>query len=92
MLLPIFTAGIHRHRRCVGPSCSAPTRFSLLDIHRHGGAGHRDLTTVAVTLRRRAIAERQKFAESQRGPSWRRQIEYLPLREQEARLQTEARS
>ena len=48
-------------------------------------------TTAAVTLRRRAIAERQKFAESQRVKLEAQIAEYLPLREQEARLQTEAR-
>ena len=48
-------------------------------------------TASAVTLRRRAITERQKFAEAQRVKLEAQIAEYLPLREQEARLQAEAR-
>lgn len=48
-------------------------------------------TAFAVKFRRQAIVERQKFAEKQRAALELQMAEYLPLRTQEARLQTEAR-
>lgn len=48
-------------------------------------------TAFAVKFRRQAIVERQKFAEKQRAALESQMAEYLPLRAQEARLQTEAR-
>ena len=48
-------------------------------------------TAFAVKFRRQAIVERQRFAERQRAALEAQIAEYLPLRAQEARLQTEAR-
>ena len=79
VLLPIFTAGIIV---IAGVLAFLFTAMAALGIV---------TTTAAVTLRRRAIAERQKFAEAQRAKLEAQIAEYLPLREQEARLQAEAR-
>ena len=89
VLLPIFTAGIIVIAGVLAFLFRAdPLPFWIFTAMAVLGIV---TTTAAVTLRRRAIAERQKFAESQRVKLEAQIAEYLPLREQEARLQTEAR-
>ena len=89
VLLPIFTAGIIVIAGVLAFLFRAdPLPFWIFTAMAALGIV---TTTAAVTLRRRAIAERQKFAESQRVKLEAQIAEYLPLREQEARLQTEAR-
>ena len=89
VLLPIFTAGIIVIAGMLAFLFRAdPLPFWIFTAMAALGIV---TTTAAVTLRRRAIAERQKFAESQRAKLEAQIAEYLPLREQEARLQTEAR-
>ncbi len=89
VLLPIFTAGIIVISGVLAFLFRAdPLPFWIFTAMAALGIV---TTTAAVTLRRRAIAERQKFAESQRVKLEAQIAEYLPLREQEARLQAEAR-
>ena len=89
VLLPIFTAGIIVIAGVLAFLFRAdPLPFWIFTAMAVLGIV---TTAAAVTLRRRAIAERQKFAESQRVKLEAQIAEYLPLREQEARLQTEAR-
>ena len=89
VLLPIFTAGIIVIAGVLAFLFRAdPLPFWIFTAMAALGIV---TTTAAVTLRRRAIAERQKFAESQRARLEAQIAEYLPLREQEARLQAEAR-
>lgn len=89
VLLPIFTAGIIVIAGVLAFLFRAdPLPFWIFTAMAVLGIV---TTTAAVTLRRRAIAERQKFAEAQRTKLEAQIAEYLPLREQEARLQTEAR-
>ena len=89
VLLPIFTAGIIVIAGVLAFLFRAdPLPFWIFTAMAALGIV---TTAAAVTLRRRAIAERQKFAESQRAKLEAQIAEYLPLREQEARLQTEAR-
>ncbi len=89
VLLPIFTAGIIVIAGVLAFLFRAdPLPFWIFTAMAVLGVV---TTTAAVTLRRRAIAERQKFAESQRARLEAQIAEYLPLREQEVRLQTEAR-
>ena len=89
VLLPIFTAGIIVIAGVLAFLFRAdPLPFWIFTSMAALGIV---TTTAAVTLRRRAIAERQKFAESQRVKLEAQIAEYLPLREQEARLQAEAR-
>ena len=89
VLLPIFTAGIIVIAGVLAFLFRAdPLPFWIFTAMAALGIV---TTTAAVTLRRRAIAERQKFAESQRIKLEAQIAEYLPLREQEARLQAEAR-
>ena len=89
VLLPIFTAGIIVIAGVLAFLFRAdPLPFWIFTAMAALGIV---TTASAVTLRRRAIAERQKFAESQRVKLEAQIAEYLPLREQEARLQTEAR-
>ena len=89
VLLPIFTAGIIVSSGVLAFLFRAdPLPFWIFTAMAALGIV---TTTAAVTLRRRAIAERQKFAESQRVKLEAQIAEYLPLREQEARLQAEAR-
>ena len=89
VLLPIFTAGIIVIAGVLAFLLRAdPLPFWIFTAMAALGIV---TTTAAVTLRRRAIAERQKFAESQRVKLEAQIAEYLPLREQEARLQAEAR-
>ena len=89
VLLPIFTAGIIVIAGMLAFLFRAdPLPFWIFTAMAALGIV---TTTAAVTLRRRAIAERQKFAESQRAKLEAQIAEYLPLREQEARLQAEAR-
>ena len=89
VLLPIFTAGIIVIAGVLAFLFRAdPLPFWIFTAMAALGIV---TTTAAVTLRRRAIAERQKFAESQRAKLEAQIAEYLPLREQEARLQAEAR-
>ena len=89
VLLPIFTAGIIVIAGVLAFLFRAdPLPFWIFTAMAALGIV---TTTAAVTLRRRAIAERQKFAESQRVKLEAQIAEYLPLREQEARLQAEAR-
>lgn len=89
VLLPIFTAGIIVIAGVLAFLFRAdPLPFWIFTAMAVLGIV---TTTAAVTLRRRAIAERQKFAESQRAKLEAQIAEYLPLREQEARLQAEAR-
>lgn len=89
VLLPIFTAGIIVIAGMLAFLFRAdPLPFWIFTAMAVLGIV---TTTAAVTLRRRAIAERQKFAESQRAKLEAQIAEYLPLREQEARLQAEAR-
>lgn len=89
VLLPIFTAGIIVISGVLAFLFRAdPLPFWIFTAMAALGIV---TTTAAVTLRRRAIAERQKFAESQRAKLEAQIAEYLPLREQEARLQAEAR-
>ena len=89
VLLPIFTAGII----VIAGVLAFLFRADLLPFWIFTAMAALGIvtTTAAVTLRRRAIAERQKFAESQRAKLEAQIAEYLPLREQEARLQAEAR-
>ena len=89
VLLPIFTAGIIVIAGVLAFLFRAdPLPFWIFTAMAALGIV---TTASAVTLRRRAIAERQKFAESQRAKLEAQIAEYLPLREQEARLQAEAR-
>lgn len=89
VLLPIFTAGIIVIAGVLAFLFRAdPLPFWIFTAMAALGIV---TTTAAVTLRRRAITERQKFAESQRAKLEAQIAEYLPLREQEARLQAEAR-
>ena len=89
VLLPIFTAGIIAIAGVLAFLFRAdPLPFWIFTAMAVLGIV---TTASAVTLRRRAIAERQKFAESQRAKLEAQIAEYLPLREQEARLQAEAR-
>ena len=89
VLLPIFTAGIIVIAGVLAFLFRAdPLPFWIFTAMAVLGIV---TTTAAITLRRRAIAERQKFAESQRVKLEAQIAEYLPLREQEARLQAEAR-
>lgn len=89
VLLPIFTAGIIVIAGVLAFLFRAdPLPFWIFTAMAVLGIV---TTTAAVTLRRRAIAERQKFAESQQAKLEAQIAEYLPLREQEARLQAEAR-
>ena len=89
VLLPIFTAGIIVIAGVLAFLFRAdPLPFWIFTAMAVLGIV---TTTAAVTLRRRAIAEQQKFAESQRVKLEAQIAEYLPLREQEARLQAEAR-
>lgn len=89
VLLPIFTAGIIVIAGVLAFLFRAdPLPFWIFTAMAALGIV---TTAAAVTLRRRAIAERQKFAESQRAKLEAQIAEYLPLREQEARLQAEAR-
>ena len=89
VLLPIFTAGIIVIAGMLAFLFRAdPLPFWIFTAMAVLGIV---TTAAAVTLRRRAIAERQKFAESQRVKLEAQIAEYLPLREQEARLQAEAR-
>ena len=89
VLLPIFTAGIIVIAGVLAFLFRAdPLPFWIFTAMAALGIV---TTAAAVTLRRRAIAERQKFAESQRVKLEAQIAEYLPLREQEARLQAEAR-
>ena len=89
VLLPIFTAGIIVIAGVLAFLFrAAPLPFWIFTAMAALGIV---TTTAAVTLRRRAITERQKFAESQRVKLEAQIAEYLPLREQEARLQAEAR-
>lgn len=89
VLLPIFTAGIIVIAGVLAFLFRAdPLPFWIFTAMAALGIV---TTASAVTLRRRAIAERQKFAESQRVKLEAQIAEYLPLREQEARLQAEAR-
>ena len=89
VLLPIFTAGIIVIAGVLAFLFRAdPLPFWIFTAMAVLGIV---TTTAAVTLRRRAIAERQKFAEAQRTKLEAQIAEYLPLREQEARLQAEAR-
>ena len=89
VLLPIFTAGIIVIAGVLAFLFRAdPLPFWIFTAMAALGIV---TTTAAVTLRRRAITERQKFAESQRVKLEAQIAEYLPLREQEARLQAEAR-
>ena len=89
MLLPIFTAGIIVIAGVLAFLFRAdPLPFWIFTAMAALGVV---TTAAAVTLRRRAIAERQKFAENQRAKLEAQIAEYLPLREQEARLQAEAR-
>ena len=89
VLLPIFTAGIIVIAGVLAFLFRAdPLPFWIFTAMAVLGIV---TTTAAVTLRRRAITERQKFAESQRVKLEAQIAEYLPLREQEARLQAEAR-
>ena len=89
VLLPIFTAGIIVIAGVLAFLFRAdPLPFWIFTAMAALGIV---TTTAAVTLRRRAIAERQKFAEAQRAKLEAQIAEYLPLREQEARLQAEAR-
>ena len=89
VLLPIFTAGIIVIAGVLAFLFRAdPLPFWIFTAMAALGVV---TTTAAVTLRRRAIAERQKFAENQRAKLEAQIAEYLPLREQEARLQAEAR-
>ena len=89
VLLPIFTAGIIVIASVLAFLFRAdPLPFWIFTAMAALGIV---TTASAVTLRRRAIAERQKFAESQRVKLEAQIAEYLPLREQEARLQAEAR-
>ena len=89
VLLPIFTAGIIVIAGVLAFLFRAdPLPFWIFTAMAALGIV---TTASAVTLRRRAIAERQKFAESQRVKLEAQIAEYLPLRGQEARLQAEAR-
>lgn len=89
VLLPIFTAGIIVIAGVLAFLFRAdPLPFWIFTAMAALGIV---TTASAVTLRRRAIAERQKFAEAQRAKLEAQIAEYLPLREQEARLQAEAR-
>ena len=89
VLLPIFTAGIIVIAGVLAFLFRAdPLPFWIFTAMAVLGIV---TTAAAVTLRRRAIAERQKFAESQRAKLEAQIAEYLPLREQEAHLQAEAR-
>lgn len=89
VLLPIFTAGIIVIAGVLAFLFRAdPLPFWIFTAMAALGIV---TTTAAVTLRRRAIAERQKSAEAQRSKLEAQIAEYLPLREQEARLQAEAR-
>ncbi len=89
VFLPIFTAGIIVIAGVLAFLFRAdPLPFWIFTAMAALGVV---TTAAAVTLRRRAIAERQKFAESQRAKLEAQIAEYLPLREQEARLQAEAR-
>ena len=89
VLLPIFTAGIIVIAGVLAFLFRAdPLPFWIFTAMAALGIV---TTTAAVTLRRRAIAERQKFAEAQRAKLEAQIAEYLPLREQQARLQAEAR-
>ena len=89
VLLPIFTAGIIVIAGVLAFLFRAdPLPFWIFTAMAALGIV---TTTAAVTLRRRAITERQKFAEAQRIKLEAQIAEYLPLREQEARLQAEAR-
>ena len=89
VLLPIFTAGIIVIAGVLAFLFRAdPLPFWIFTAMAVLGIV---TTTAAVTLRRRAIAERQKFAESQRAKLEAQIAEYLPLREQEDLLQAEAR-
>ena len=89
VLLPIFTAGIIVIAGVLAFLFRAdPLPFWIFTAMAALGVV---TTAAAVTLRRRAIAERQKFAENQRARLEAQIAEYLPLREQEARLQAEAR-
>lgn len=89
VLLPIFTAGIIVIAGVLAFLFRAdPLPFWIFTAMAALGVV---TTAAAVTLRRRAIAERQKFAENQRAKLEAQIAEYLPLREQEARLQAEAR-
>lgn len=89
VLLPIFTAGIIVIAGVLAFLFRAdPLPFWIFTAMAVLGIV---TTAAAVTLRRRAITERQKFAESQRAKLEAQIAEYLPLREQEARLQAEAR-
>ena len=89
VLLPIFTAGIIVIAGVLAFLFRAdPLPFWIFTAMAALGIV---TTTAAVTLRRRAITERQKSAEAQRSKLEAQIAEYLPLREQEARLQAEAR-
>lgn len=89
VLLPIFTAGIIVIAGVLAFLFRAdPLPFWIFTAMAALGIV---TTTAAVTLRRRAIAERQKFAEAHRAKLEAQIAEYLPLREQQARLQAEAR-
>ena len=89
VLLPIFTAGIIVIAGVLAFLFRAdPLPFWIFTAMAALGIV---TTTAAVTLRRRAIAERQKSAEAQRSKLEAQIAEYLPLLEQEARLQAEAR-
>ena len=89
VLLPIFTAGIIVIAGVLAFLFRAdPLPFWIFTAMAVLGIV---TTASAVTLRHRAIAERQKFAEAQRAKLEAQIAEYLPLREQEARLQAEAR-
>ena len=89
VLLPIFTAGIIVIAGVLAFLFRAdPLPFWIFTAMAALGIV---TTTAAVTRRRRAITERQNFAESQRVKLEAQIAEYLPLREQEARLQAEAR-
>ena len=89
VLLPIFTAGIIVIAGVLAFLFRAdPLPFWIFTAMAALGIV---TTAAAVTLRRRAITERQKFAEAQRIKLEAQIAKYLPLREQEARLQAEAR-
>ena len=89
VLLPIFTAGIIVIAGVLAFLFRAdPLPFWIFTAMAALGIV---TTASAVTLRRRAITERQKFAEARRIKLEAQIAEYLPLREQEARLQAEAR-
>ncbi len=88
VLLPVFTAGII----VIAGVLAFLFRAQALPFWIFTGMAvlGAATTAAAVVLRRRAIAERQRYAENQRSALEAQMAEYLPLREEEARLQAEA--